>query len=73
MEGDHAKKNKKKSVKNKRGILNVRDVLFALWVRLPIQINNGLEWLVLDSRYYILFNLRVLLALIYILFQMVKE
>lgn len=73
MEAHHAKKNKKTSVKNKRGILNVRNVLSALWVRFSIQAYNGLEWLILDSRYYILFNLRVLLALVYLLFQMVKE
>ena len=72
MEGDYAKKNQKKSVKIKRRISNVSDVLSALWVRLPVQINNGLEWLILDSRYYILFNFRMLLALIYILFQVVK-
>jgi hypothetical protein len=73
MEDHHAKKNQKKSVKIKRRILNVRNVLSAFWVRFSIQANNGLEWLILDSRYYILFNFRVLLALVYLLFQMVKE
>ena len=73
MEYHHAKKNKKTSVEIKRCISNVSDVLSALWVRLPVQINNGLEWLILDSRYYILFNFRVFLALVYFLFQMVKE
>lgn len=73
MEAHHAKKNQKKSVKIKRSILNVRDVLSALWIRCTFQAYNGLEWLILDSRYYILFNFRVFLAIVYLLYQMVKE
>jgi len=73
MEGDHAKKNKKKSVQNEGSISNVSDVLYALWVRFSVQTYNGLEWLILDRRYYILFNFRVLLGVIYLLYEMVKE
>ena len=74
MEGDsYAKKNKKKSVQNEGSISNVSDVLYALWVRFSVQAYNGLEWLILDSRYYILFNFRVFLAIIYLLYEMVKE
>jgi hypothetical protein len=74
MEGDsYAKKNKKKSVQNEGSISNASDVLYALWVRFSVQACNGLEWLLLDGRYYILFNFRVLLALIYLLYEMVKE
>jgi uncharacterized membrane protein len=74
MEGDsHVKKNKKKSVQNEGSISNASDVLYALWVRFSVQAYNGLEWLILDSRYYILFNFRVFLGVIYLLYEMVKE
>jgi uncharacterized membrane protein len=70
---DSAETNQKKNIKAKRGISNVSDVLSALWVRLSVQAYNGLEWLILDSRYYILFNFRVFLGVIYLLYEMVKE
>lgn len=65
MEGDHAKKNKKKNLHDEGWLSDVSHVLSAFWVRLSVQINNGLEWLILDSRYYILFNFRVVLALLF--------
>ncbi len=74
MEGDsYAKKNKKKSVQNEGSISNASDVLYALWVRFSVQAYNGLEWLILDGRYYILFNFRVLLAIIFFVIQIFKK
>jgi len=73
MEGDHAKKNKKTSFSIEGCLYDVGYVLHALWVRLFVQIGDGLNWLILDGRHYVLFNFRVLLALIYLMFQMVKE
>ena len=74
MEGDsHAKKNKKKNIKDKRCIYDASNVLFTTGIRLGFQIINGLEWLILDGRYYILFNFRILLGVIYLLYEMVKE
>ena len=74
MEGDsYVKKNKKKNIKDKRCIYDVRNVFPSIWIRCTFQACNGLEWLLLDSRYYILFNFRVLLAIVYLLYEMVKE
>jgi len=73
MEDSHVKKNKKTNISIKRSISNVSDVLHAFWIRLPVQINNGLEWLILDSRYYVLFNFRVLLAIIFFVIQIFKK
>jgi hypothetical protein len=74
MEGDsHVKKNKKKNIESKRSIFDVSNVLSTTGIRLGFQIINGLEWLILDGRYYILFNFRVFLGVIYLLYEMVKE
>jgi hypothetical protein len=70
---DSAETNQKKNIKAKRGISNVSDVLSALWVRFSVQACNGLEWLILGSRYYVLFNFRMLLVAVYLLFQVVKD
>ena len=70
--GDHDKKNKKKTTKFKRRIFDALNVLPTLWVRLPFQIDNGNHWIVLDSRRYLLWNLRIFLCLLYFTVQLLK-
>ena len=67
MEGDS-----KTIEKIKRWLFNVSHVLPTIWLRLPIQIDNGSKWILLDSRRYLLFNFRMLLAIIYIAIQTLK-
>ena len=46
--------------------LNVSNVLSAFWVRLSIQIDNGLEQFLLGGRYYFLLYFRMLLAVLFL-------
>jgi hypothetical protein len=55
-----------------RYISNVSDVLSPIWLRRPIQINNGLEWFILGSRYRFLFNFRLFLVILYITYEVSK-
>jgi hypothetical protein len=55
-----------------RYISNVSDVLSPIWVRRPIQVNNGREWFILGSRYRFLFNFRLFLVVIYITYEILK-
>ena len=72
MEGDHVKTDKKEAKSLKRHIFDVGNVLPTLWVRLPFQIDNGGNWIVLDSRRYLLWNLRIFLCLLYFTVQLLK-
>lgn len=73
MDGDHAKKTKKQANSPKRRIPNVSDVLPTVWVRLPFQVDNGGNWLILEGRSYLLWNLRVLLCILYFAVQIFKQ
>ena len=73
MEGDHAKKDQKKAKGLKRLFAHVSDVLPTLWVRLPFQIDNGGNWIVLGGRSYLLWNLRMFLCLVYFAIQIFKQ
>lgn len=55
-----------------RYISNVSDVLSPLWVRRTIQIDNGNNWFVLDSRFRFLFNFRLFLVIIYLSYEILK-
>lgn len=55
-----------------RYVSNVSDVLSPIWLRRTIQINNGLEWFVLGSRYRFLFYFRLFLVVLYFSFQIFK-
>ena len=55
-----------------RYISNVSDVLSPIWVRRPIQIDNGFEWFVLGSRYRFLFHFRLLLVVLYLAYEAFK-
>ena len=78
MDPDGDKQNKiSQREKNKidfvqRYISNVSDVLSPLWVRRPLQINNGFEWFILGSRYSFLFNFRMFLVILYIAYETIK-
>ena len=71
---------KNKQVKRKRTqinfiqryISNVSNVLSPLWIRRPIQINNGYEWFILGSRYNFLFNFRLFLVVVFLIIQIFK-
>lgn len=63
MEGDS--KTKKTTKKIQRTISDASDVLSSLWVRLPVQIDNGSNWFLLGSRSYFLWNFRMFLAVLY--------
>ncbi len=73
MEGDHAKKTKKQANSPKRRIVDASDVLPTVWVRLPFQVDNGGNWLILGSRSYLLWNLRIVLCLLYFAVQVFKQ
>ena len=78
MDGDGDKQNKVLESKGKkinflqRYITNVSDVLSPIWIRRTIQIVNGSEWFILGSRYYFLLNFRLLLVIVYILYEIYK-
>jgi len=76
-EGD-SKKNKQVKRKGtqtnflQRYISNVSNVLSPLWIRRTIQINNGLEWFILGSRYSFLFRFRLFLVVVFLIIQIFK-
>ena len=72
MEGDHVKKDKTKAKSLKGLFAYVSDVLPTLWVRLPFQIDNGGNWIILGGRSYLLWNLRILFCLLYFAVQAFK-
>jgi len=55
-----------------RYISNVSNVLSPLWIRRTIQINNGLEWFILGSRYNFLFRFRLFLVVVFLIIQIFK-
>jgi hypothetical protein len=55
-----------------RYIFNVSNVLSPLWIRRTIQINNGLEWFILGSRYRFLFYFRLFLVVVFLIVEIFK-
>jgi hypothetical protein len=78
MDDGDSKKNKQVKRKGtqtnflQRYISNVSNVLSPLWIRRTIQINNGLEWFILGSRYSFLFRFRLLLVVVFLIIQIFK-
>ena len=77
MDGDkrilnNAKTDKKENNCFKRYLTNVSDVLSPIWLRRPIQIDNGYEWFILGSRYRFLFYFRMFLVILYIIYTSFK-
>ena len=73
MDGEHVKKEKTALKVLKGHLANVSDVLPTLWVRLPFQIDNGGNWIILGGRSYLLWNLRIVLCLVYFAVQIFKQ
>lgn len=73
-EGDREKENnKRKSNKGTKGrLLNACDVLSSSWIRCAIQVYNGPNGVLLESRYCFLFPLRILLAFLYLTYEILK-
>ena len=71
--GDHVKKEKTEAKSLKGRISDARNVLSALWVRLPLQAYYGGSWLILGGRSRFLWNLRILFCLLYFAIQMAKQ
>ncbi len=55
-----------------RIISDVSNVLPTFWIRLPVQIDNGGNWIILGSRRYFLWNFRIFLAILYFIIQAIK-
>ena len=78
MDPDGDKQNQKIKTKRtqinvlQRYVSNVSNVLSPLWIRRPIQINNGFEWFVLGCRYRFLFYFRMFLVVLYITYETFK-
>jgi hypothetical protein len=75
----HSQKNKTSLISQRektstiqRYISNVSDVLSPIWLRRPVQINNGHEWFILGSRYRFLFYFRMFLVVLYISYEILK-
>jgi len=73
MEGDHDKQKQKGANSLKRRITDASNVFPTIWVRFPFQVDHGGNWLILESRSYLLWNLRVILSIIYIIVQIFKQ
>ena len=74
-DGEQNQKVKRQTPKTgaiQRYISNVSNVLSPIWVRRSVQINNGLEWFVLGSRYRFLFYFRLFLVGLYISYEILK-
>ena len=78
MDPDGDKQNQKIKTKRtqinvlQRYVSNVSNVLSPIWLRRPIQINNGFEWFVLGCRYRFLFYFRMFLVILYITYETFK-
>ncbi len=70
--GDHVKKDKTKAKSLKGHIFDVGNVLPTIWLRLPFQVDNGGNWIILGGRSYLLWNLRIVFCLLYIAVQAFK-
>jgi hypothetical protein len=55
-----------------RYVSYVSDVLSPLWVRRPVQIDNGSEWFILGCRCSLLFNFRLFLVILYLAYEAFK-
>jgi hypothetical protein len=69
----HKTKQKEKINVVQRYIINVSDVLSSVWLRCPIQTNNGYKWFLLDSRRRFLFYFRLFLVVLYLTFEIFKN
>lgn len=65
-EGDSKTQRQGKKISLIQGYLaNVSDVLSPLWIRRPLQVIDGNNWLILGCRYNFLLYLRLFLVILY--------
>ncbi len=65
-EGDSKIQRQRKKISLIQGYLtNVSDVLSPLWIRRPLQVIDGNNWLILGCRYNFLLYLRLFLVILY--------
>jgi len=55
-----------------RYLTDVGDVSSPLWIRRPLQIDNGSKWFILGCRYNFLFNFRMFLVILYLSYEFLK-
>ena len=55
-----------------RYVSYVSDVLSPIWVRRPIQNDNGSKWFILGCRCSFLFNFRLFLVVLYLAYETFK-
>ena len=77
-DGDSKNKTFKTRQKEASGIIqgiitDVSYVLPASWLRCPIQINYGPDWFILGRGRRILFYFRLLLVILYIIIETIKN
>ena len=73
MEGDHVTQNKKEAKSLKGNIIDACNVLSPAGIRCIVQAYYGANWIILDSRRYLLWNFRLLLCIIYLAVQAAKQ
>lgn len=74
MDGDHVQTIEKEAItKLTRWLSNAGNVLFALWIRLPFQVDNGGNWIILGGRSYLLWTIRMLFCILYLTVQILKQ
>lgn len=64
--------NKEKINLFQRYLIDVGDVPSPLWIRRPLQIDNGSKWIILGCRYNFLFNFRMFLVILYLSYEAFK-
>ena len=68
----HKARQKKASRAIQRTITDVSYVLPASWLRRPIQIDHGPDWIILGRGRRLLFYFRIILFILYFLIQAIK-
>jgi hypothetical protein len=66
-------RSEEKEIKNcEGGILNDGNVFSSVWIRRTIQARDGSNWFLLGRRHRFLLNFRLLLAIVYIIVEILK-
>jgi hypothetical protein len=66
------KRERKKVNTLQRYFSYVSNVFSSVWVRRPIQTDNGSKWFVLGCRCSLLFNFRMFLVVVYLTYEAFK-
>jgi len=72
--GEHVQQIEKEAIKKlTRWLSNAGNVLFALWIRLSFQAYHAGNWLILGGRSHLLWNLRIILCIVYLAIEIFKQ